>query len=57
MVGELGLLWTDLREGSEAESAGEGINVDEFEEDVPGLEEENAGGKRKGKGKAKSTKK
>jgi hypothetical protein len=57
MVGELGLLRADLREGSEAEGAGEEMDVDEFEEDAPGSEEENAGGKRKGKGKAKSTKK
>jgi hypothetical protein len=57
MVGELGLLRADLREGSEAEGASEGMDVDEFDEDAPGSEEENAGAKSKGKGKAKSTKK
>jgi hypothetical protein len=44
-----------LHEGSEAKSPGEGMDVDEFKEDVPGSEEENAGAKRKAKAKAKST--
>jgi hypothetical protein len=57
MVKELNLLRADLCEESEAKDASEKMDVDEFEEDVPGLEEENVGGKRKEKEKAKSTRK